>query len=55
MNGKGDRYRPVDKKVWDRNYARIYGVRKRPSWCSSRSDGKRLRFTDKVKMNMLEA
>lgn len=23
--GKGDRYRPVDKKKWDENYDRIFG------------------------------
>ena len=25
MNGKGDRYRPVNQKAWDESYARIFG------------------------------
>jgi hypothetical protein len=26
MNGKGDRYRPVDPRKWSENYDRIYGA-----------------------------
>lgn len=26
--GKGDTYRPVDKKRWDNEYDRIFGVKK---------------------------
>lgn len=29
--GKGDTYRPVNKKVFDQNYERIFGKRKRRS------------------------
>lgn len=29
MAGKGDTYRPVDKKKYDRNYDRIFGKGKR--------------------------
>lgn len=28
MNGKGDEYRPVDKKRYDRNYDRIFKKKK---------------------------
>lgn len=24
MNGKGDKYRPVDREKWDKEYDRIY-------------------------------
>ena len=27
-SGKGDKYRPVDKKTWDENYDRIFRKRK---------------------------
>lgn len=26
--GKGDKYRPVDRKKWDENYDRIFGKKK---------------------------
>ena len=29
MAGKGDRYRPVDKKKFDANYERVYGKAKK--------------------------
>ena len=28
MNGKGDKPRPVDKKVYDKNYKKIFGKKK---------------------------
>jgi len=28
MNGKGDTYRPVDKKQYDENYEKIFGKKK---------------------------
>jgi hypothetical protein len=28
MAGKGDRYRPVDRKKYEENYARIFGQKK---------------------------
>lgn len=31
MAGKGDRYRPVNKERYDKNYERIFGKRKHES------------------------
>lgn len=31
MNGKGDRYRPVDRKKYDENYEAIFGKRVKDS------------------------
>ena len=28
MNGKGDLYRPVDRRKWDEGYDRIFGRKK---------------------------
>lgn len=27
--GKGDSYRPVDRKKWDKNYERIFGKKRK--------------------------
>lgn len=29
MAGKGDRYRKVDKKLYDKNYVKIFGKKKK--------------------------
>ena len=29
MAGKGDKYRPVDKKQYDKNYDKIFGKKKK--------------------------
>lgn len=36
--GKGDRYRPVDQKVWEKNWNDIFG--KRRSTRASKAKGK---------------
>jgi hypothetical protein len=28
MSGKGDKYRPVDRRKYERNYERIFGKKK---------------------------
>lgn len=39
QNGKGDRYRPVDKAKYDANYDRIFGKRKRNRAKRQKGDG----------------
>ena len=32
INGKGDRYRPVDKVKYDKTYERVFGKKKLNIW-----------------------